>query len=238
MNTSGKVWEYSDDGTTLIQPLTSVKGLGDSAIDQVFAGRPFNKIEDFLFNEKMTYSKLNKKALDVLVRSHALDCLKDDRFSGSKHFWTAVAVERPRKEKDLTENITKYHPEGDFSTEEKIENLTNLTGVFPMHLVVDESITNELRDLGVPPISDFDPMLGAAWFIPRKVTPRQTKNGKTYWVVQVIDENNVISHIKCWGVRPGKDNIHLNRAYMARLDHSEQWGFSSRSISRFFRMLG
>jgi len=238
VNTSGKVWEFDDDGTTLIQPLTSVKGLGDSAIDQIFAGRPFNTVEDFLFNEEMVYSKLNKKALDVLVRSHALNCLKDDRFSGDKHFWTAVAVDRPRKEKDLHENIERYQPEGDFSKEEKIENLTNLTGVFPMHLVVSDEITSQLHDLGVPPISDFDPMLGAAWFIPRKVTARQTKNGKTYWVVEVIDENNVISHIKCWGVRPGKDHINLNRAYMARLDHSEQWGFSTRSISRFFRMLG
>ena len=237
VNTSGRVWDFSEDGTTLIQPLTSVKGLGVSAIEQIEAGRPFKNIEDFLFNEKIVYSKLNKKALDVLVRSQALNCLMDDRFSGMKHFWSSVAVERPRKEQNLLENIKQYEPEGDFTNEEKIEYLTSLTGVFPIHMVMEARITNELRDLCIPPISDFDPDLGAAWFIPRKVTPRQTKNGKTYWVVEVIDDNSVLTRIKCWGIRP-HDTIHLNRPYMARLDHSQDWGFSSRSISRFFRLLG
>ena len=238
VNTSGKVWEISKDGTALIQPLTSVKGLGDAAIDQIFAGRPFNKVEDFLFNEEMVYSKLNKKALDVLVRSQALNSLMDDRFTGLKHYWSSVAVERPRKEKDLEDNIKLYAPEGDFSTEEKIEYLTDLTGVFPMHLVVDDKVQSRLRDYCVPAISDYDPDLNLVWFIPRKVVPRKTKNGKTYWVVEVIDENSVLTKIKCWGVREGKDNLHINRPYTAKLDFSEQWGFSTRSIYHIFRMLG
>ncbi len=238
VNTSGKVWEISDDGSSLIQPLTSIKGLGDSAIEQVFKGRPYNKVEDFLFNNEITYSKLNKKALDVLVRSQALNCLMDERFTGLKHYWSSVAVNRPRKEKDLDENITTYGPEGDFSIEEKIEYLTDLTGVFPMHLVVDDAVQSRLRDYCVPAISEYDPDLNLVWFIPRKVVPRKTKNGKTYWIVEVIDENSVLTKIKCWGVKPGKDNIHLNRPYMAKLDYSEQWGFSSRSIYHNFRMLG
>jgi DNA polymerase III alpha subunit len=35
INSSGTVWEISEDGKTLIQPLTSVKGLGDKAIEQI-----------------------------------------------------------------------------------------------------------------------------------------------------------------------------------------------------------
>ena len=237
VNTSGKVWEISEDGTALIQPLTAVKGLGDSAIEQIFKGRPFNKIEDFLFSEKITYSKLNKKALDVLIRSQALNSLMDKRFTGLKHYWSAVAVERPRKEKDLDDNIKAYAPEGDFSIEEKIEYLTDLTGVFPMHLVVDDIIQARLREYCVPAISDYDADLNLVWFIPRKVTPRKTKNDKTYWVVEVIDENSVLTKIKCWGVRD-RDRLHINRPYMAKLDYSEQWGFSSRSIYHNFRILG
>ena len=98
VNTSGKVWEISDDGKTLIQPLTSIKGLGDSAMDQILMHRPFNTIEEFLFHDDVVYSKLNKKALDVLCQAGALKTLQDDRFTGDKHFWTCVAVDRPRKE--------------------------------------------------------------------------------------------------------------------------------------------
>ena len=60
VNSSGKVWEISSDGKTLIQPLTSIKGLGDTAMQQIIDNRPFNKVEDFLFNENIVYSKLNK----------------------------------------------------------------------------------------------------------------------------------------------------------------------------------
>jgi len=35
-----------------------------------------------------------------------------------------------------------------------------------------------------------------------------------------------------------KDKIAVNRPYMGRLEYDEQWGFSTRSISRNFRLLG
>ena len=93
-----------------------------------------------MFNENIVYSKLNKRALDVLVRSGAMKELVDDRFTGGKHFWSAIAVDRPRKEKNLLENIDKYAPEGEFSDEEKIEYLSELTGIFPLHLVLTDDV--------------------------------------------------------------------------------------------------
>ena len=237
INTSGSVWEISEDGKTLIQPLTSIKGLGEKAIEQIIDNRPFNKIEDFLFNESIVYSKLNKKALDVLVRSQTLNCLMDERFSGLKHFWSAVAVDRPRKEKNLLENINKYFPEADFTEEEKIQYLVDLTGVFPINLVMDENIRRRLEELYVPPISEYDSDLNLVWFIPREIIKKKTKNNKDYYILRVIDSNSAITSIKCWGVRPGKDVIHINRPYMARLDYDPQWGFSTRRIRSEFRLL-
>jgi len=238
INTSGAVWEISADGKTLIQPLTSIKGLGDKAIAQIKKHRPFNTIEEFLFDENIIYSKLNKKALDALVRSQTLNCLMDDRFDGLKHFHAAVALDRPRKEKNLLENIEKYRPEGDFLEEEKIQYLVDLTGVFPMSLVMDEGILRKLEELYIPPISEFDQQLQVAWFIPREIIKKKTKNNKDYYLIRVIDNNSEINTIKCWGVRPGKDIIHVNRPYMARLDYCPQWGFSSRRVASGFKLLG
>jgi DNA polymerase III subunit alpha len=238
VNKSGEVWEISDDGKTLIQPLTSIKGLGGAAMEQILDHRPFEKIEDFLFNEEMVYSKLNKKALDVLCRAGALTHLMDDRFSGGKHFWSAVAVMRPRKEKNLLENIEKYKSEGDFTNYEKIEHLSSLTGAFPLSLVMNDDVMARLAELHIPPISEYDANLGAAWFIPRKINIKRTKNGKEYYILEVIDSNNVLTSIKCWGVNSKKDKIAVNRPYMGRLEYDEQWGFSTRSISRNFRLLG
>ena len=238
INTSGRVWDVSEDGKTLIQPLTSIKGLGESAMKQVLDNRPFDTIETFLFNENIVYSKLNKKAIDVLVRSGAMEPLIDERFTGSKHFWSAVAVDRPRKLKNLEENISLYAPEGDFSEEEKIQFTINLTGEFPMEMVMSDEIRNKLDKMCVPPISQFDPDLMVTWFIPRNIIEKKTKNGKLYWILEVIDENNEMTNIKCWGVDPSKDHVALNRPYMARLDYSDKWGFSTRSIRSTFRVLG
>tara|TARA_Y100000034_G_scaffold118114_1_gene158442 strand:- start:405 stop:1904 length:1500 start_codon:yes stop_codon:yes gene_type:complete len=237
INTSGRVWEISDDGKILIQPLTSIKGFGDAAIDQILNNRPFNNVEEFLFNENITYGKLNKRALDVLVRSGAADCLIDDRFTGVKHFWSASVVDRPKNSKKFAENIELYEPEGDFTIEEMVAHKADLTGVFPIDLVMAEEVQDRLKERGVPPISEYDRDLQAVWFIPREVLTKITKNGKKYWILKVIDSNSTITSIKCWGVRD-TDRIKLNKPYMAKLDYDEQWGFSTRSIYYNLKYIG
>ena len=238
INKSGVVWEISDDGKTMIQPLTSIKGLGMAAIDQILANRPLNNAEELLFNEGITYSKLNKKSLDALCRGGALDDIIDDRFTGRKHFWSACIVDRPKNPKRFSENLELYRPEGDFSEEEIIQFKTDLTGVFPINLVIPPATVQRLQEKYVPPISEFDPDLCVCWFIPRKIVPRKTKNGKNYWIVEVIDSNNELTRIRCWGVRPEKDRIHLNRPYMAKLKYDENWGFSTYAIGKTFKLLG
>jgi DNA polymerase-3 subunit alpha len=238
INKSGTVWEISEDGKTLIQPLTSIKGLGMAAIDQVLDNRPFMNAEDLLFREGISYGKLNKKALDALCRGGALDQIVDDRFTGRKHFWSTCVVERPKNLKKFAENLELYRPEGDFTEEEIIQFKTELTGIFPMNLVISLETIEKLQEKFVPPISEFDPDLQLCWFIPRKIVPRQTKNGKLYWIVEVIDSNNELTRIRCWGVKPEKDRIHLNRPYMAHLKYDPNWGFSTYAIGRTFRQLG
>ena len=237
INTSGTVWEISPDGKTLIQPLTSIKGLGDKAIEQILGNRPFNSIEELLFSEEIIYSKLNKKALDVMCRSGALDDLCDDRFSGLKHFWSATIVDRPKNQKRFAENIEAYAEEGSFSKEEKVVYLSELTGIFPIDLVLNQSVQKKLKEMFVPPISEYDADLELIWFIPREIVKRKTKNGHDYWIVNVIDSNNVTTQIKCWGVRD-YDKIFLNHPYMAKLSYDEQWGFSTRSIKYAFKLIG
>ena len=237
VNKSGTVWEISDDGKTLIQPLTSIKGLGMAAIEQVLNNRPFVNAEDLLFREGVSYSKLNKKALDALCRGGALDNIVDDRFSGRKHFWSACVVERPKSLKKFAENVELYQPEGDFSEEEVIQFKTDLTGVFPINLVISTETIERLHEKYIPPISEFDEELEVCWFIPREITARKTKNGKDYWIVSVIDSNNEQTKIRCWGVKPQRDRIHLNRPYLARLNYDSNWGFSTYAIGKTFKLL-
>ena len=234
INTSTAQWEIAGDGKTLIQPFSSIKGLGAKAVEQIINNRPYNTVEDMLFDEN---SKLNKKSLDALCRSGALDSLIDERFNGCKHFWKSCVQDRPKTAKKLLEKIKEYSAEQDFSIEEKIEHVSSLTGIFPFDLVMTKAIRESIKRYVVPPIGSWDKDLGVAWFIPREIIPKMTKNNKPYWIVKVIDDSSSSIAIKCWGIKE-QDQIHLNRPYAAKLDYNEDWGFSTRSIRHTFKLLG
>jgi len=237
INTSTEQWEIAGDGKTLIQPFSSIKGLGEKAVEQILNNRPFTTVEELLYNEEIVYSKLNKKALDVLCRSGALDSLVDERFTGCKHFWMSCIQDKPKSQKKLEENINLYAPEEDFTREEKIDFVSSLTGMFPFDLVLTKRIREAINRNMVPPLGNYDEDLGISWFIPREIIPKKTKNDKLYWIVKVIDDTSTTSSIKCWGIKDD-DHIYINRPYAAKLQYSEDWGFSTRSIRHTFRMLG
>ena len=215
------------DKNTLVAPLTTIKGLGEKAIEQILSNRPFKDIEDFIFNENIVYSKLNKKALDVLCRAGAMDNFIDDRFTGDKHFWSAVCVDRPKRLKNFIENIETYRPEGSFTEEEKITFLSDLTGIFPVSKVVTPDVQTRIDEYVLPPISEYDHDLGACWCIPRSVTTKTSKNGRKFYVVEVIDSNSVITKIRCWSIKPEKDKMFINRPYALKPRYNGDWGFST-----------
>ena len=217
INKSGVVWEISDNAKTLIQPLTSIKGLGDKAIEQIIAHRPFNTVEELLFNEEIVYSKFNKKALDVLVRAEGLNALMDERFGNLKHFWTVVAKNRPKSKKKLRELIEEHKDLSDFTREESIENKINLSGLYPFDLVMTDDIMQRLEYNCIPPVSNYDHDISVAWFIPREVIKKKTIKGRPYYIVKTLDNNSVMTDIKCWGIRPDKDKIYVNRPYVMQV---------------------
>jgi DNA polymerase-3 subunit alpha len=236
INTSGRSWDISPGGE-LIQPLTSIKGLGEKAMDQILENRPFETVEEFLFHEDVSYSKLNKKALDVLVRSGACDSIADNRFNNCRHLWLSTVNDRPKNKKRLEENIKDYASEPDFTEEERIENIVSLTGIFPFELVMDKKVRERIDHNCVPPVAQFEKDLGLCWLIPRKITVRQTKNGRTFWIITAIDDTCQSTDIKCWNVKAA-DKVHLNRPYITKLDYDEQWGFSTRSVKHNFILVG
>lgn len=238
VNKSGIVWEISPDGKTLIQPLSSIKGVGESAIKEILDNRPFNTLEEFLFHPRVSYSKLNKKNLDALCRSGALNQYMDERFTGGKHFWSAVAVDRPRKPKNLEDNIELYAPEGEFTKDEKISNQVDLTGIYPVGMIMPEEIRKSLEEKYIPPLGEFDPDLSLCWFIPKSAVKKKTSRGKDYLILEVIDDTNKVTPIKCWNYKPKRDAIFLNRPYVAKLKYDEQWGYSTYSVKNSFKLIG
>ena len=66
----------------------------------------------------------------------------------------------------------------------------------------------------------------------------KTVKGRPYYVIKTIDKNSAMIDIRCWGVRPDKDKIFINRPYMVKLNFEEQWGFSTRGGIGDWKLLG
>lgn len=239
INNSEDKWRSSNDGQTFYQPLSSIKGLGEKAIEQVINNRPFRTIDELLFNDKIQYTKLNKKGLDALCRSGALDDLLDNRFTGRRHFWMSFCGERPKTKKKFEEYIQQYKEAGDFEKEELISNCTELLGFFPVTMVMSPQLYKRLDDSKVPSISKYDSELQVCWFIPTAFETKRSKNDKNYYVVQVTDDTGKATEVKAWSVDKEKDVIYLNRPYVAKLNYDENFGgFSCIGISKSWKMIG
>ena len=58
----------------IIYGLSGIKGVGSSAIDQILSLRPFTSLSDFLLKAHLLGTKINKKIIDALIMSGAVDC--------------------------------------------------------------------------------------------------------------------------------------------------------------------
>lgn len=217
----------------LVQPLLSIKGCGEKAIEQIMLNKPFNTIEEFLFSKNVIYGKLNKGAIDKLVRARALDCLMDNRFKNLRHFWECIASHRPKNEKELEKNIKEFENVEEFTNDEQVEHLTSLTGVFPFERILNNRMIAKLRKLEIAPISEHNAETNLCYFIPRVLTVKTSKNNKQYAIIDCIDDRNVSSQIKCWNFDPNKDRLTLNHCFIGKLEYSQDWGISTRRMSDF-----
>lgn len=88
-------------GKRLMPSMTSVKGVGDTAVDELMAMRPIDSVEAMLWNDDGTWrpSKFNKKAMEALVRIRAFDsvgCVGDDKvFASYRHMHHVLFGEHP-----------------------------------------------------------------------------------------------------------------------------------------------
>lgn len=100
--------------------LYSIKGLGDAAIDHVLEARPFASLEDLI--QRVPKKNLNKKSLESLAFSGALDNLAND--DNRMNIMFTIHKIRGDKKVDLTEEVAK------FDHKAKLEKEKELLGLF------------------------------------------------------------------------------------------------------------
>lgn len=108
-------------GKKLMPSLTSCKGLGDSAVEEILANRPYKTIEELLWTDdfQWKHSKFNKRALEALIKVGAFESMEivgEGRlFKTYRHMYETLlgshpeVVTKKRKGVETTEEVEIDH---------------------------------------------------------------------------------------------------------------------------------
>ena len=120
INLAGTGWTVLP-GKRLMPSMTSCKGVGDAAVEEIMQNRPYKTIEELLWDEnyQWRHSKFNKRALEALVKIEAFESMEivgDDKvFKNYNHMHQALfgshveTVTKKRKGVEVTEDLELDH---------------------------------------------------------------------------------------------------------------------------------
>ena len=79
INYSGEEWDYNPERNAFIPPLSSIKGVGGKAMEEIIEARPFRNLRELFFNEegKWRHSKVNKTCFGALCQIEAFASLQE-----------------------------------------------------------------------------------------------------------------------------------------------------------------
>ena len=255
INTSSDVWVYSTEREGFVPPLTAIKGVGSSAVEEIISRRPFNNIDEMLFTEdgKWRPSKMNKTCFDSLCKVEAFGSLKEmndgtimnhrqlhetivgnyDLLKKGRHGMTKTAVKKMMKEvgeipRFIDQKSIENHDLSDWPRESKITFSVDLMSGADETLVFPPKIMQKIENANVRPASSLvGKEKDIVWFCIQTLEERTTKNGKTFYRMKVIDNNFESSWIRVWGAF--KEVPDLYTMWIAEVASTESWGCSTSS---------
>jgi DNA polymerase-3 subunit alpha len=259
INYSGKEWEYSEEVNAFVPPLSSIKGVGKIAMDELTALRPFDNLKGFLYDDEgaWKWKKLNKTAIKSLCMVEGFNSfqeLMDGTIANHKHLMEALTgegnYERLRKgifgltktqhKKALKESMS-LNPlidelieigrgVDDWSRMEKIENYASMTSTVRNDLVFPEEVMAQIKVYNVSSVFDIkEGTRKQAWFTILDKTKKLTKNNRIFWTLKVGDDENNIGWLRVWGDFKEDKEPDKYSLCIADVHNDSQWGRSTGS---------
>ena len=255
INYSGNEWEYSEEILSFVPPLSSVKGVGKTAMLEIMEARPFTDLNNLLFDleGKWKHSKMNKTAFTSLCKIEAfnsitemqdgtiknhnqlLHIITDDKnyetLKKGEFGLTKTQLKRLLKNDEfpeplLPELIEKYKNVFDWNRSEKILFFHDITKTVSNALLFPEAMMKRIEDKQVQSIFDIAPgETDVGWCCITEVVERTTKNNKKFFRLKAIDADNNQSWIRVWGK--------FNQApepftiWVSEIKHDAAWGMST-----------
>ncbi len=180
INYSGLQWEYSEQAGAFVPPLTSLKGVGDTAVEEVMANRPYLCLDNLFWDDEgeWRHSKLNRTGLMSLTKTGALFSLREFRDGTLKHHrsvhdlidenyeilrkgrmgMTPAAIKRANKKGEpviplLDKVLPEYASRDDWSRIEKVKYAMDLTSMYDIDLLIPQALRRKFEAASVPTLT-------------------------------------------------------------------------------------
>lgn len=222
INYATKTWTILP-GKKFMPSLLTVKGVGESAIDELMANRPYNTLEDFLWNSEGTWrhSKFNKKSLEALIKIEgfgSMNIVGDGKIFNNYNQMHFVLVENNDKvkkiskrdpeigRKNMRELIQESASMEPWARSTRVENYVECLGSVDMSLIIDDNVMGKLQSKGVKSIDELE--VGEkdiCWFYVQDSSIKKTKTGKAYLVASAVGSSGKSHRLNVWGWQDTRD---------------------------------
>ena len=255
INYSGVEWEFSEDISAFVPPLSSIKGVGKTAMEEIMEARPFSSLSNLLFDNegKWKHSKMNKTAFTSLCKIEAfnsideikngtiknhnqlLHIITDDKnyetLKKGEFGLTKTQIKRMIKnnqypEPILPELIDKYKNERDWSRAEKITYYADITKSVSNDLIFPEAMIKRIEDKKVQSVFDIEAgNSDVGWCCITEVQVKKTKNNKQFYRLKALDNRNNSGWIRAWGKFDKAPEPYT--VWVTEVKNDKNWGMST-----------
>lgn len=248
VNESGLYWQWSDKKQAFIPPLTSIKGVGKSAVKEIMTNRPYNTLDDLLFNPDGTWrhSKMNKAAFDALCKIEAFHSIQEmwdgtignhrqlhsviiDNYTTLKKSKWGMTLRKAKKENaepiisTLIEEASIYE---DWSRIDKLNMYQNLCSATRDDLAFPPEMMEKIKNAGVKSVLNMEPgEKCVAWCCIVDMVKKFTKNKKTFYRLKITDYENNTGWLRMWGEKP--ETMVPYSIWLTEASNDPNWGAST-----------
>jgi DNA polymerase-3 subunit alpha len=236
--------EYTIRDGKLIPSFASLKHVGMTVLNEINEFRPYNTLEDLLFNPNDTWrhSKFNKRALATLIKLEAFESMglvgEGKMFKNYRQLHHVLvdkgddlkrAVNKKKKthKEDLARIIAEAQELPDWDLKEKVEFSRALSGTVDIDLIVTPEISEYFRTSGITSIDDWEDDEQWVWCIVKNAREAKTKTGKAYMRMKIYGASCTDMEVFVWNFKSGKDKIIPENSLILGRFKKSDFGLSS-----------
>ena len=228
-------------GKKLMPSLLALNGVGLAAAAELDELRPFSTVEELLWNEDGSWrpSKFNKRALEALINVKGFDSFdivgENKLFKNYAHLHEVLIEHNseikksPKKDpfygkKRFYELIDEYSDIEPWDKFEVINRMIKHFGSLDVVQLIPKEVIEKLEINGVVSVDNYEKP-GLCWFFVSKSTPKKTKNGKNYLLLEIVGLASKTHKMFMWGW-DGKMSFERYSCVLGEVSRSE-FGFAS-----------